>query len=324
MRRTFGLLAAGAVLVLAGCSSGTAGDAQSSGTNGSGPISVTDSTGTVKLTRPAKRVVSLEWSYTEDLLTLGVTPVGAADARTYGTWVTAGPKLPGSVPDLGKRAQPSLEKIKALNPDLIIADKSRVAANLDQLKSIGAPVLVFDGYHPSNALVKAVNDNFSQIATAVGKQDKGRAVLAEYDKKVAGAKSKLARAGRSGSQFTLVQGYSANGQPAIRAYTAHSQAGQVLTSIGLRNAWQGKESDPSGFTSIGVEGLTPVAGSTLLYVAQASDNPFTGALKDNATWRNLGFVRDNRVYQIDAGSWFWGGPKSNEKLIDQAVKAFTS
>jgi ABC-type Fe3+-hydroxamate transport system substrate-binding protein len=319
MRRTLGALAVAALLALAGCSSGTAGG-DTAGPSGSGALTVTDSTGTVHLKKPATKVVALEWSCVEELLTLGVTPVGVADKATYGTWVTAGPELPASVPDVGKRAQPSLEQIKALNPDLIVAEKSRVTANLDQLRQI-APVLVFDSYSPNDALVTANRDHFTQLAKAVGKQSRAAQVLKAYDQKVSQAKGALAAAGRAGTEVTLAQGFSVNGQPVIRAYTDHAQAVQVLESIGLKNAWHGKDSDPSGFTTVGVEGLTAVSGSTLLYVAQPADDPFTGALAGNATWKSLGFVSGGRVRALDAGTWFWGGPDSNELLIDQALKA---
>ena len=310
MRRT--LLALACVAVLSACSSGTAGE------SGSGAISVADSTGTVHLSTTATRVVSLEWSYTEDLLTLGVTPVGVADAGTYGAWV-AGPKLPSGVPDVGTRAQPSLEKIKALNPDLIIAEKSRSTANLAQLRQI-APVLLFDAYSPTRgSLVTTANTNLTRIGTAVGRSSAATKVVSDYSAAVADAKARIA--GKAGTTITLLQGFTVNGQPSIRAYTGNSQAVQVLESIGLANAWRGKDSDPSGFTATGVEGLTSVSDSTVLYVAQDSDNPFTGALAGNATWKSLGFVRHDRLHALGARTWFWGGPTSDEVLIDAAVKA---
>lgn len=314
-----GAVALAAIGVLAACGGGTAGDAAGGNGSGSqsGSVTVHDVTGTVKLAKPAKRVVALEWNYVEDLLTLGVTPVGVGDAGTYDQWVGAGKRLPKSVTDVGTRAQPSLEKIKALNPDLIVVEKSRVSANLGQLKDI-APVVEFDGYSPNDKLVQTVNTSMIQLGTAVGKADTAKQVVARYQQKVADAKKKLA--GKA-TDIALLQGFSVDGQPSIRAYTAHSQAVQVLESIGLTNAWHGKDSDPSGFTATGVEGLTQVSDATVLYIAQPSDNPFTGALAKNATWKNLGFVKQHKLHGIDPGTWVWGGPKSNEMLIDQALSA---
>ena len=42
----------------------------------SGPVDLTDERGTVHLDAPAKNVVSLEWGLTENLVALGVKPVG--------------------------------------------------------------------------------------------------------------------------------------------------------------------------------------------------------------------------------------------------------
>ncbi|MGA8117669.1 MAG: iron-siderophore ABC transporter substrate-binding protein [Actinocatenispora sp.] len=321
MRTLLGVLAATTVLALGACSSGTAGDAGgSSDAGGHGTLNVTDSTGRVALDGPAKRVVALEWSYVEDLLTVGVTPVGVADRATYNTWVKGGPKLPASVPDVGGRAQPSLEKIKALHPDVIVAEKSRSTANRAELRKI-APVLLFDSYSPKDALVTNMTGTFLRLGRAVGRSDQAARVVGDYQKTVSDAKARLVKAGKDGTEVTLLQGFSVNGQPSIRAYTDHAQAVQVLASIGLHNAWHGKDSDPSGFTATGVEGLDAVSDSTVLYVAQASDDPFAGALAHNATWRRLGFVRHDRVHALDPGTWFWGGPKSDEMLIDQALDA---
>src|SRR5262245_51617265 len=82
----------------------------------SGPVTVTDSRGkTVTLPAPATTVVGLEWGEIEMLVSLGVMPVGAADIKGYGTWVTAA-KLDGSVKDVGLRGEPSVDAIVALAP----------------------------------------------------------------------------------------------------------------------------------------------------------------------------------------------------------------
>ncbi|WP_185845451.1 hypothetical protein [Kibdelosporangium aridum] len=49
-------------------------------------------------------MVVLEWAYTEELVALGVTPVGNADNEGYKTWVTApGSALLNGVADVGQR-----------------------------------------------------------------------------------------------------------------------------------------------------------------------------------------------------------------------------
>ena len=50
-------------------------------------ITIKHAEGETKLDKPAKKVVVLEWVYSEDLLALGVQPVGMADIKNYNKWV---------------------------------------------------------------------------------------------------------------------------------------------------------------------------------------------------------------------------------------------
>ncbi|MPY81045.1 MAG: ABC transporter substrate-binding protein [Actinophytocola sp.] len=316
--------AAVALALAAGCGGGTVADPGSEETPNanSGPISVATAKGDVKLKEPATNVVSLEWSYTEELLAMGVTPVGAADTETYGSWVTApGSELPGSVTDVGSRQEPSIEKIKALDPDLIVSDVDRLTANYDQLSEI-APVVAFDP--TTKPQLETMKTNFTELAEAVGKEEKAKEVLGELDAKVDEVKGKLADAGESGSTFALAQGYTSGGAPGIRMFTNDSMAGSLLESVGLKNGWSGKP-DSWGMTTVGVEGLTNVdKDARFLYVALKSDDPFTSVLKDNAAWKSLPFVTQDKISALDPGTWLFGGPLSAMQLLDETAKAYTA
>ncbi|HEX2313396.1 MAG TPA: iron-siderophore ABC transporter substrate-binding protein, partial [Thermomonospora sp.] len=287
---------------------------------GKGAITVTTARGPVTLSKPATRVVSLEWVHTEELLALGVTPVGNADSETYGEWVTApGAALPASVADVGTRQEPSLEKIRALKPDLIVVDEARSKANYDQLKAI-APVVSFT--YTDKPQLQHLKATFTELAKAVGKQDKAAEVFSRIDTTAAAVKARLAKAGKAGSEYVLAMGFSVNGTPTIRLLGDDALAAQVLNLAGLKNGWKGKP-DAWGMTTVGVEGLTKVpASATFLYTANAKDDPFTGALKDNAVWKDLGFVKAGRAVPIDPGTWYFGGPLSASKLLEEAAKAF--
>ena len=77
---------------------------------------------------------------------LGMAPVGAADMKGYDTWVAA--PRPRGMKDVGSRQSPSIERIAALRPDLIVVPDYRSTKNLAQLKKI-APVLVTHPYPAS-------------------------------------------------------------------------------------------------------------------------------------------------------------------------------
>ncbi|WP_336321831.1 iron-siderophore ABC transporter substrate-binding protein [Streptomyces lavendofoliae] len=328
MQRTLRALVTGGtavalILTAAGCGSGTVGgttDDRSGGAKaGSGSITVDTAQGKVSLDKPATRVVALEWTYTEELVALGVTPAGNADNKGYGTWITAeGADLPDKVTDVGDRNEPSLEKIRALRPDLIVIDNDRSKANLKQLRAI-APVLSFT--YTTKPQLETMKKNFGELAKAVGKEEKAAEVTGRIDAKAADLKGRLDKAGKGGLKYALAQGFTANGAASIRMLTDDAIAPQVLNLAGLKNGWKG-QSDAWGMTTVGVEGLTKVEkDATFLYVAAADDDPFTGDLAGNAVWKGLEFVRKDKALPLDPGTWLFGGPLSAMHLLDETGKA---
>ncbi|MBE1533093.1 ABC transporter substrate-binding protein [Actinomadura algeriensis] len=326
MRRLLRALTSGAaatalVLAAAGCG-GSAGET-AGGTSGDGAgegaISVTTARGPVTLDEPATRIVSLEWTYTENLLALGVNPIGHADPAGYAKWVSAPEaKLPEGVADVGTRQEPSLEKIRALKPDLIVSDESRVAANYDQLADI-APVLAFDPL--ADPALQTMKTNFTELAKAVGKQDQAPAVLRKLDTAAADVKARLEKADKAGLKYAVAQAFTANDAPQIRLHTDKALVAQVLNLAGLKNTWTGKPDD-WGMTTVGVEGITDVPDdATFLYVAADDDNPFEEQLADNPVWTDAAFVKDDRAIALDPGTWFYGGILSSVHILNMTAKA---
>lgn len=308
-------------LVVAGCGGGTVDDPQGAGGNtSSGDISVETSQGTVELPEPATRVVSLEYSNTEELLALGVQPVGVADTEGYETWVSAdGAELPDGVTDVGTRQEPSVEQIRALEPDLIVSDEDRLTENAEQLEEI-APVVARQP--TENPQLETMKRDFGELAKAVGKEEEADEVLDELDDRIDEVGERLSDSGHAGETFALAQGMSAEGAPSIRMFTDEAFAAELLSAVGLDNGWAG-EPDEWGMTTVGVEALTRVdEDATFLYVAIEEDNPFTGELASNSVWQELPFVENDRVVALDPGTWLFGGPLSAMQLLDEAAAAF--
>src|SRR5436190_20413330 len=143
-----------------------------------------------------KRVVALEWDAVENLLSLGVRPVGGADLGGYRTYVAVG--LPGAITDVGKRQEPSIERIAKLRPDLIVVPSNRAGRNLATLRKI-ATVLVTNPYPGDTgpgAQYNAMVRDFRAIARAVGRTAQGEAVLRATNSRIAGLRRSLRK--RSG------------------------------------------------------------------------------------------------------------------------------
>jgi len=120
-----------AVLLVAGCgrTDARAGAAESAA------IVVTDDAGrVVRLARPARRVVALMPSGTETLIALGATAqiVGRTDFDTDPAVV--------ALPSVGGGIDPSLERLLALRPDLVLGWETEKPQLRERLRELGIPV----------------------------------------------------------------------------------------------------------------------------------------------------------------------------------------
>lgn len=277
--------------------------------------------GTTEIEGTPERIVALEWAYVEDLLALGIQPVGVADIAGYQKWVNVEPTLAESVVAVGTRQEPSLEAILALEPDLIIGVQFRHEAIYDSLSAI-APTLLFNPYPGEGGpdQLSEMKETFKTIARAVGREDKAQEVLAGMEAHFAEAQATLEAAGKVGSKFLLVQAFTAQNAPQLRVFTDNAMAAQVLEQIGLENAWE-NEFATYGFDTVGVEALLDVQDANFFYVVQQDDDVFAKALQDNPVWSGLEFVRENRTYSLGGNTWLFGGSLSAQLVADKVVEA---
>ncbi|MFZ5818022.1 MAG: ABC transporter substrate-binding protein [Bacillota bacterium] len=286
--------------------------------------SIKHALGNTELVGTPKRVVALEWTYTEDLLALGIQPVGSADIKNYKKWVNVTPALAADVVDVGTRQEPNLETIASLKPDLIIGVKFRHEKIYDQLRAI-APTLIFDPYPGENGpnQLQEMEETFLAIADAVGKKAEGEAVLKRMNEKFAKAAADLKAKGKGGAEFALAQAFSNQNTAQIRLFTENAMASQILTRIGLKNAHKDAKFQVYGFSTVSVEALPAVQQAHFLYVVQESDDVFANQLKENPVWKGLAFVKEGRTYSLGGSTWLFGGPLSAELFVDKAVAALT-
>ncbi|GEK22325.1 ABC transporter substrate-binding protein [Cellulomonas xylanilytica] len=329
MRKTaLPALLAGAALLLTAC--GTTEDAadapseSSSAAAGGETITIEDDRGTVELDGPATNVVSLEWGLTENLLTLGVTPVGAADVVGYNTWDTIVP-LDESTPDVGMRGEPSLDAISALDPDLVVTTTDLPAEVIEQIEA-EYPVIALRGSDASDPIGK-MRRTLEILGEATGTSDAAEAALADYDAAVEDATTALDEAGVAGASITVADGWLADGAVSIRMYTPGSFLGGVAGELGLENAWTGEGDPDYGLAQTDVEGLTGLGEDVhFLYVANDTDggDAFKDGLAGNAIWEQLPFVVAGNTSRLPDGIWMFGGPESAAAFIDATVAALTA
>lgn len=328
-RSTITALAASSVLLLSACgSTQPAADEKDSGATAGGAISLTDAAGrTVELEKPAERVVVLEWQQTEDVLTLGVEPVGAADVKGYNTWNTA-EELDAKTKDVGTRGEPNMDAVFSTNPDLVIVEAERGAPVIKQLEKYDVPVLVTKGAD-TNDPIGNMKATFTLIAEALGKEDEAEDVLADFDETLAEAKADIAEAKATGTEFAFADAWLDGSNIAIRPFGQGSLVGELGEAIGLKNAWTGEVDKAYGLGQTDVEGIGAIGDAHFFFTSTdaltdaAGYAPWMPELEKNRIWKNAEFVKAGNVHAFPAGIWTFGGPESSEQVVEAFTEAFT-
>lgn len=128
---------------------------------------VTDSLGQHRLPDIPKRPVVLGWDLIEQVIELGVTPVGITNKRAYQTWVVK-PAIAKETVSVGTRFEPNLEAIASLHPDVIIIGE--IQRDLKPQLSRIAPVLVYTNFKQSQQHAQRALATFRQLAHVFAKE----------------------------------------------------------------------------------------------------------------------------------------------------------
>jgi len=289
-----------------------------------GPITLTDAADrTVELDAPAERVVVLEWQQVENVLTLGVEPVGVADVEGYNTWDTA-EELDPKTTDVGTRGEPNMDAVFSTNPDLVIVEAERGSPLIKQLEKYEVPVLVTKGADAEDPIAN-MKATFTLIAQALGKDDEATAVLEEFDAHLAEAKQTLADADLETTEFAFADAWLDGSNISIRPFGQGSLVGELGESLGLTNVWKGEVDEAYGLGTTDVEGITAIGDAHFFFTSTdalteaAGYEPWMPALEKNAIWRSAPIVKADRVHPFPSGVWTFGGPRSSQQVVDAFV-----
>lgn len=288
-------LALAAAVGLAACSSGEdtdppAGDAPAGDTH-----ELEHAHGTTAVPEDPQRVVVLEPVQLDTAVAMGVTPVGAAVANEeLGVPAYLGDEA-ADIATVGTVAEPNVQKVAALEPDLIIGTESRHAALYDQLSDVAPTVFMASQADPWK-------DNVAFTAAALGDPDAGDELLAEYEQRCDEIAGEYDTEGMTAQLIRPRDGV-------LTLYGPTSFAGSTLECAGLtipEHDWEDISLDISPEKVLDAKAdVVPV---TVTDVADASEIP--AAVSDNAD--QLG-----GVVPVDFQYWIAGvGPVGGLAVLD--------
>ncbi|WP_020188308.1 iron-siderophore ABC transporter substrate-binding protein [Methylopila sp. 73B] len=257
------------------------------------------------------RIVALDpWLTLGMLFELGMPPVAAPLIGIQDDGVRKEAERVG-VADVGLPLEPSLERIAALSPDLIVGS-SYLHAKIEGAAARIAPTILIDPID--------WKQHFRILASLVGRTEQAEAALGAYEARAAAIKASardgavsVVRVAPSGFQVYL------DGPAAYAPYA-------VLRDAGVKRTPYETTTDQTVVKRPGWEQLAGLQGDVLLVVVvsgydPSQDDRLAAATFSNPLWKMLPAVRAGRVYRVDRATWMgFHGVASAHRVLDDVER----
>lgn len=248
-----------------------------------------------------KRVVVLDTGELDAALALGVKPVGAVTALGTGFPAYLKGKTDG-IADVGTISQPSLEKILALKPDLILTSKLRHGPLYPQLSKIAPTVM-------AESVGVVWKDNLKLDARALGREAQANKLLTNYSARLKKLQLGVDRDKTSVSVVRFVPGQT-------RLMGRANFIGTILDDAGLRRppSQRGNE-----FAQVVTpERIPDMDGSVLFYSSYGPKEATDFAtFTRSPLWSRLNVVKAGNTFEVNDDHWFLGiGILAANRVLD--------
>ncbi|CAG7629936.1 ABC transporter substrate-binding protein [Actinacidiphila bryophytorum] len=260
------------------------------------PRTVTHAMGTTVIKTRPTRVVVLDVGELDNVVSLGVKPVGYAPSE-------GSPELPsylkkdgGQPKSVGTINSLNLEAIAGLHPDLILGSQLRAAPQYAALSKIAPTVFsIRPGF--------TWKQNYLLNAAALDKTAEAKAKLADYDTRIKALDAKLD--GRFGAHKPVVSmvRYMQDGK--TRLYGNASFIGTILKDAGIPRP---KIQDIDDLAvEISAENIDKADGD-YIFTGVYGDPGTTDKARaqSNPLWKNLRAVKAGHAFDVPDETWYLG------------------
>ena len=299
-RRGFlGLAIAAGAATLAACTASS--DSSSDST------SLSSSSAEATSGNDTSRVVVLNTGQLDNMLLLGILPVGSAKAKGADLIPEFISQRFGSefdlstIKDCGVRANPDMEAIAALKPTLICANNRTDEAILEQLRKIATVVTGSGGG-------ENWKEDFVTIADAVGKKSDAETLLKEFEES-------CKTWGESLRDKAPTVSFLRTKDDAFQIFGAQSMAGIVAADCLLNRPESQQFTDKAG-KEISAEQLEEADADWLFYAVQDGANDPTAT----STWGTLKAVQDKHAIEVDYDAWYVNASYLSATIIRDGLK----
>ncbi|GAA1575470.1 iron-siderophore ABC transporter substrate-binding protein [Actinomadura kijaniata] len=318
--RTFGAVTVAASLLAAsacGGGSDAAGknDAPSGAAGTAFPRTIDHAMGKTELKAEPKRVVALDMTFVDASLALGTEVVG------YTTFAAPNEKLPpyfggdaakyaGKATPVGMLEEPSLEKIQALKPDLILSAKVRHEKLYKQLSGIAPTVFTED----TGATWK---DNLRLVGKALGKEQQAEQKVAAYEKRAKTIGDEVRKKKGANPAVSVVRFVDGP----TRLYKEDTYIGVIVKDLGFDKP---KDAQGTGFNAdISEEQIKKVDADDIFVTTfpdpQGASAKSKQKFQANPLWKQL----KGKVHEVDDITWMIAvGLYGANAVLDDVAKTY--
>lgn len=276
----------------AGCATTDGDDAADSGTR-----SVDSARGPVDVPESPLRIVTLEPVELDTSVALGVVPVGTAVlSEATGVPAYLGEDA-ASIETVGTVAEPRIESIAALKPDLILGTETRHGEFYDQLAAIAPTVFMASQSDPWK-------DNVRLVGRTLGLESEAEQLLGEYDERCDRIASEHETAGKT-AQLIRPR------DDVLTLYGPLSFAGSTLECAGFTTPPRAEWADEIS-VDLSPELVAEAKADLIVVTAANPDDP--AAIPASVTANAAALPNPHAV---DQSYWITGvGPKGGQAVLD--------
>lgn len=258
-----------------------------------------------------QRIVILSMGALGNVLPLGVKPIASANEGMGEFYPYFPEEQVQGIETVGDPAQPNIEAILNLKPDLIFGWGGYNPEGIYPLLSKIAPTVL---YHWQD---DTWQDVFKFTAEVLGKQAEGQAVLERYEARIQELKTAL---GDRYQDKTISVVYFYFGR--IGSVVKNSAQAMVLSDVGLkRPKAQDVVVEPWGNIEFSEEEISKADGDVLFAITFTDDDErFLQQLKQKPLWKTLKAVQQNQVHVVKGQHWNAYEMMAVDAVIDDLFK----
>ncbi|MFD7755136.1 ABC transporter substrate-binding protein [Streptomyces sp. NPDC059757] len=270
------------------------------------PRTLTHAMGTTELKSAPKRVVVLDVGEFDNVVSLGVKPVGYAPSEGDAAIPSYLKKDAGNPKNVGTINNLNLEAIAGLKPDLILGSQLRAADKYDQLSKIAPTVFsIRPGF--------TWKENYLLNAAALDRTAKAKSELDAYEKKAAKLGEDI---GPDKPTISMVRYL----PDRIRLYAKASFIGTILEDAGLPRPKNQQINDLAA--EISPEKIDE-ADADWIFTGVYGDPKATkrDTAQSNPLWKNLKAVKEGRAKDVPDETWYLGLGVTAANLVLDDLRA---